>query len=40
MVILRVTSILGGQKDDKWMICSITYKYEYFENFGKINEKF
>jgi hypothetical protein len=23
MVILRVTSILGGQKEDKWMICSI-----------------
>jgi len=24
MVILRAASILGGQKEDKWMICSIT----------------
>jgi hypothetical protein len=24
MVILRATSILGGQKEDKWMMCSIT----------------
>jgi hypothetical protein len=24
MVILKVTSILGGQKEDKWMIWSIT----------------
>jgi hypothetical protein len=26
MVILRATSILGGQKEDKWMMCSITLK--------------
>jgi hypothetical protein len=25
MVILRATSILGGQKEDKGMICSITH---------------
>jgi hypothetical protein len=24
MVILRATSILEGQKEDKWMMCSIT----------------
>jgi len=28
MVILRATSILEGQKEDKWMICSITHKYD------------
>jgi hypothetical protein len=27
MVILRVTSILEGQKEDKGMICSITLFY-------------
>jgi hypothetical protein len=26
MVILRATSILGGQKEDKGMMCSITQK--------------
>jgi len=26
MVILRATSILEGQKKDKWMMCSITPK--------------
>jgi hypothetical protein len=26
MVILRATSILGGQKEDKGMMCSITPK--------------
>jgi hypothetical protein len=24
MMILRATSILGGQNEDKWMMCSIT----------------
>jgi hypothetical protein len=29
MVILRTTSILGKQKEDKMMICSITLNLEY-----------
>jgi hypothetical protein len=27
MVILKATSILGGQKEDKGMMCSITHNY-------------
>jgi len=27
MVILRATSVLGGQNEDRGMICSITLKY-------------
>jgi hypothetical protein len=30
MVILRATSILGGQKEDKGMMCSITQNAEMF----------
>jgi hypothetical protein len=31
-VILRVTSILGGQKEDKGMMCSITHLYWKLRN--------
>jgi hypothetical protein len=34
MVILRVTSILGGQKEDKGMMCSITQPH-YAQKFHK-----